>query len=117
MECSSVHQFATPSVKPGGTYAQLADRRARQVLRPFVTQLGEWNQRAARASAMILSRASSGADRSAQFADLRDLLDEVSRSYEEFERVVADEPAQSRIADVRSAFIRLQSTLRRLRAD
>lgn len=98
--------------KPRQSSSGIADRRrAMELIRPFVPLFEEWNHRAARASALALSRLASAEERAEQARVLADLYREVDKSYEEFESTVASAPRHGRIDDLRAAFQRLRGIL------
>lgn len=93
------------------TPAQIANRRAKAMLRPYISQLSNWNERAAKSGAMLHSYVATPADKTARQEELAQILSEVEAALAEFETVVATQPSHSRVVDVRSAFLRLKSTL------
>lgn len=91
----------------------VARKQAVRLVKPFLDRFEDWNQRAARASAAILSRAPNDEEKSQYRADLAELRAEVEASYTEFTQVTAGQPRHSRIDDVANAFERMLSVLSR----
>lgn len=90
-----------------------ARQQATQIIRPFLTRFEDWNHRAARASASILSHVTTEAEKARHRDDLAQLRAEVEANYGEFLTAVAGEPQHGRIDDVDAAFERLLGVLRR----
>lgn len=90
-----------------------ARRQALQIIRPFQTRFEDWNHRAARASAAILSHVTTEAEKTQHREDLAALRAEVEAAYAEFLDAVAGRPPHGRIDDVDAAFERLLSVLGR----
>lgn len=90
-----------------------ARRQATQIIRPFLSRFEDWNHRAARASASILSHVTTEPEKARHRDDLAQLRSEVEAAYDEFQSAVAGQPPHSRIDDVDAAFERLLSVLRR----
>ena len=82
-------------------------RRVLHLVRPFMDRFPDWNHRAARASATILSHVTLPEEKQEHRRLLDDLNAEVEAAYAQFEAIVAGHPYHSRIADIRAAFERL----------
>ena len=90
-----------------------ARQQAVAIIRPFLPRFEDWNHRAARASASILSHVTTEPEKKRHRDDLAQLRGEVEAAYDEFQSAVAGQPPHSRIDDVDAAFERLLSVLRR----
>ena len=80
------------------------NRRAAAAIRPFVSRFEDWNKRAAKSAAVASSHFSTAAERREHAKALEQLRQGVQQAYDEFETVVAGEPAHGRIEDLRAAF-------------
>jgi len=87
-----------------------------QLIRPFLGRFEDWNIRAARASATILSHMTAEVEKTAQRQRLTDLRSEIEAEYARFEAATAGRRGLARVADVDAAFGRLLSMLRRVGA-
>ena len=87
-----------------------------QLIRPFLGRFEDWNIRAARASATILSHMTADAEKSAQRARLSELRAEIEAEYARFEAATKGRGGLARVADVDAAFRRLLAMLRRVDA-
>lgn len=87
--------------------------RAVDLIHPFLGSFEDWNRRAARVGALMVSHAATGAEKTAHREELRALRAEVQSSYDQFRAAVADQPHHGRIDDVDAAFERMLSVLKR----
>lgn len=90
-----------------------ARQQAVQAIRPFLPRFEDWNHRAARASASILSHMTTEAEKARHRDDLANLRAEVEAAHGEFTSAAAGLPPHSRLDDVEAAFERLLSVLGR----
>lgn len=88
-------------------------RQALQTIRPFLDRFEDWNHRAARASAAILSHVTTEPEKVTHRDELARLRAEVEAAHAQFLTTIAGHPPHSRIDDVDAAFERLLSALRR----
>ncbi|CAN7661697.1 hypothetical protein LJR016_005225 [Devosia sp. LjRoot16] len=91
-----------------------AKRRATELARPFLTAFEDWNHRAAKSSAIILSRLSSEEERAAQRRQLEALRAEVKAAYAEFHQAIEGAEPHDRLTDVAAAFERQLQIIDRL---
>lgn len=90
-----------------------ARRRAALIVGPFLKNFEGWNRRAARTGALILAHVSTETEKARHRDDLVTLRAEVELAYDQFREAVADQPQHGRIDDVRAAFDRMLSVLKR----
>lgn len=90
-----------------------ARQQAVAIIRPFLPRFENWNHRAARASASILSHVTTEPEKTQHREDLALLRAEVEAAYGEFTSAAAGATPHSRIDDIDAAFERLLAVLGR----